>query len=344
MDNRVLISTFNKMSDAPIFVKNATELLGLSPRYLFSLECFTQTLPDSQADILWDNVQFLVDQGADATDAPEGPQVFLLNGWGEPGSAVAGGSSQPDARRFWTCWCAVHRSPSGPIILEFELERDIYNPLYPLPTSDGASSGSSSRGSRETSDPGSSTLSGNSDDRTTGPPSAMLTPDERGDDDDDDDDDGDMLSHQGLQGEENWFPRREDILESTTSFSKPLRALERMRRVRGSDTNHGQVNRRRGVRNTGIGTMDVFSVLAQVNDQLANATDLDIFLKIVVGVIKDLCQFHRVLIYQFDELWNGLVVAELVDWAHTHDLYKNLHFPASDIPAQVQFCHIVTWY
>ena len=61
----------------------------------------------------------------------------------------------------------------------------------------------------------------------------------------------------------------------------------------------------------------------------------DSFLKVVVGVIKDLTQFHRVLVYQFDELWNGQVVAELVDWKQTHELYRGLHFPASDIPAQV---------
>lgn len=256
--------------------------------------------------------------------------MFLLNGWGEPGSAAVEGSLNPEARRFWTCWCAAHRSPSGPIILEFELERDIYNPLYPLP-SDGASSGGSSRGSKETSDVGSSTASGNSEGRTLNPPSRSLTPEEK--------DTNNGSSQKGLEGDENWLPSHEDILESTTSFSRPLRALERMRRIKETDTSSSRTSRRKGGRGAGIGTMDVFSVLAQVNDQLANATDLDMFMKIVVGVIKDLCQFHRVLVYQFDELWNGLVVAELVDWNHTHDLYKNLHFPASDIPAQV--CSVI---
>jgi light-regulated signal transduction histidine kinase (bacteriophytochrome) len=82
--------------------------------------------------------------------------------------------------------------------------------------------------------------------------------------------------------------------------------------------------------------MDVFAVMTQINEQLGAAPDLDSFLKIVVGVIKDLSQFHRVLVYQFDEVWNGQVVAELVDWRHSHDLFKGLHFPASDIPAQVR--------
>ena len=81
--------------------------------------------------------------------------------------------------------------------------------------------------------------------------------------------------------------------------------------------------------------MDVFAVMAQINEQFGSATDLESFLKVAVGVLKDLTQFHRVLVYKFDEMWNGKVVAELVDWDKTHDLYKGLHFPATDIPAQV---------
>ena len=39
-----------------IHVQNSTELLGLSPSYLFGLECFSQTIPDQHADILFDNI------------------------------------------------------------------------------------------------------------------------------------------------------------------------------------------------------------------------------------------------------------------------------------------------
>jgi len=81
--------------------------------------------------------------------------------------------------------------------------------------------------------------------------------------------------------------------------------------------------------------MDIFAIMAQINEQLGAVTSLNIFLKVVVGILKDLTQFHRVLVYQFDEIWNGQVVAELVDWNQTRDLYMGLHFPASDIPAQV---------
>jgi len=87
--------------------------------------------------------------------------------------------------------------------------------------------------------------------------------------------------------------------------------------------------------------MDIFAIMGQINEQLGTASDLDTFLKVTVGVIKDLTQFHRVLVYQFDETWNGQAVAELVDWGVTRDLYRGLHFPASDIPRQVcleKFC------
>lgn len=151
-------------------------------------------------------------------------------------------------------------------------------------------------------------------------------------------------------------PSAEDILESTTNHAKPLIALERIRKInqvvklsfatdpdvgalsanrlgRGSSAQTRRGKQRR--KNESVGMMDAFAVMSQVNEQLGAASDLDTFLKEVVGLVKDLTQFHRVLVYQFDENWNGQTVAELVDWNHTHDLYRGLHFPASDIPAQV---------
>lgn len=73
-----------------------------------------------------------------------------------------------------------------------------------------------------------------------------------------------------------------------------------------------------------------------MKEQLSSATNLDAFLKIAVGVMKELTGFHRVMIYQFDENWNGRVVTELVDSRATKDLYKGLNFPASDIPKQAR--------
>ncbi|KAJ7817678.1 hypothetical protein B0H14DRAFT_3741652 [Mycena olivaceomarginata] len=111
--------------------ENAEELLGLPTRYLFSLECLTDTLPQSQAGTLGDNIQFLSEFDQNTQEEEASPHVFLLTGWGAPGSAAPGDPNASNGRCSWTCWCAVHRpldptgmSNPGLIIMEFELERD----------------------------------------------------------------------------------------------------------------------------------------------------------------------------------------------------------------------------
>ncbi|CCL99470.1 uncharacterized protein FIBRA_01488 [Fibroporia radiculosa] len=360
--------------------ENSTELLGLSPRYLFSLACFSETLSEQQSDILFDNIQYLTDTSLSPEEQAENLHVFMLSGWGEPNTAFPDTMSRdPHNRRNWTCWCAAHRpqmvaptnlgsinddsstnshaSTQSLIILEFELEKDTFNPLYPPFAEEGSfQSGvsSPSNGSISTSNSSARTLvssaSASSEERmvtpedstsslvssdssvVTGQIETSSTPSQES-------------SAYNFPGPDDWMPSPEEIMESTTSRAKPLLALERLRRTRKSamegltspnqsNTRQGPPRRRRG---TGtVGMMDVFAVMAQINEQLGSATDLETFLKVVAGVIKDLTQFHRVLVYQFDEVWNGQVVAELVDWDQTHDLYRGLHFPASDIPAQAR--------
>jgi light-regulated signal transduction histidine kinase (bacteriophytochrome) len=117
----------------------------------------------------------------------------------------------------------------------------------------------------------------------------------------------------------NGNPTADELAESTTSLSKPLRILRHARKRKGD-----------------AAAMEVFSILSQLQEQLAAATSLELFLSVLVGVIKQLTGFHRVMIYQFDETFNGKVVTELVDPRATRDLYKGLHFPASDIPKQAR--------
>ncbi|KAI9826641.1 MAG: Light-sensor Protein kinase [Thelocarpon impressellum] len=114
-------------------------------------------------------------------------------------------------------------------------------------------------------------------------------------------------------------PTPEEVEESTTNTSRPLRVLKSARRQKGE-----------------AAAMEVFNIMSQVQEQLAAAPNLQVFLKVLVGVIKELTGFHRVMIYQFDQSWNGQVVTELVDYRATKDLYKGLHFPASDIPQQAR--------
>ncbi|KAF9534532.1 hypothetical protein CPB83DRAFT_756080 [Crepidotus variabilis] len=320
--------------------ENSAELLGLPPKYLFGLKCFTDTLPDDQIGILWDNIQFLSEPAMRSEGEEGSPHVFLLKGYGAPGSAIPNEGESEDGKLVWTCWCAVHRAEvhssvesvkPGPLVMEFELQQDLHNPLYPAvaasSTSGTASPASSMTESSTVSDGPDWTLGGRRDLDLSGSEAPSIMP-----------------SSPGLEGDEDWIPSAEEIIESTTSFSKPLPALERLRRMTRGGPSHeatpGLSSRRpdrhsRSAASTG-GMMDIFAVMAQMNEQLGSAPDLEIFLKIAVGIIKDLTQFHRILVYQFDETWNGQVVSELLDWNQSHDLYRGLHFPASDIPIQAR--------
>ncbi|KAL9040720.1 MAG: hypothetical protein Q9214_004372, partial [Letrouitia sp. 1 TL-2023] len=114
-------------------------------------------------------------------------------------------------------------------------------------------------------------------------------------------------------------PTEAEYAESTVNLSKPLRVLRSARKRKGE-----------------AAAMEVFNIMSQVQEQLANAPNLEVFLKVLVGVVKEVTGFHRVMIYQFDQAFNGKVVTELVDPRATKDLYKGLNFPASDIPKQAR--------
>ncbi|GAA5877871.1 hypothetical protein JCM1840_002929 [Sporobolomyces johnsonii] len=123
-------------------------------------------------------------------------------------------------------------------------------------------------------------------------------------------------------------PTEADLLESTVSLAKPLRVLARAKARQAKRANKS------GSRI--MGEMDVLHLLSQINEQLGKASELGSFLKIVAGVFRELTEFDRVMVYQFDEAWNGRVVAEQVDWSRTKDLFRGLNFPASDIPPQAR--------
>ncbi|GAA6043349.1 hypothetical protein JCM8097_008042 [Rhodosporidiobolus ruineniae] len=147
--------------------------------------------------------------------------------------------------------------------------------------------------------------------------SEPFTPDERG-----------GFAEPEMYGENGINPTEADLLESTVSIVKPLRTLARMKEKQKRKSS------RRGGRSTN--EMDIVGLLSQINDQLSRADDLETFLKVTAGVFRELTEFDRVMIYQFDEAWNGRVVAEQVDYSRTKDLFRGLNFPASDIPAQAR--------
>ncbi|KAL4786875.1 hypothetical protein BJX76DRAFT_63309 [Aspergillus varians] len=117
----------------------------------------------------------------------------------------------------------------------------------------------------------------------------------------------------------NVIPSAEQLAGSTININQPLRILRRARRRKGE-----------------AAAMEVFSIVSQIQEQLARTNSMETLLDTTAGIVKELTGFHRILVYQFDSEFNGKVVSELFDPTMSIDLYKGLHFPAADIPKQAR--------
>lgn len=270
----VLIAVDDNYDDGRLVVRqvseNAADLLGLPPNYLFSLRCFTDALPDHQVNVLLDNLQCLTESNDPlATSEDHDVHIFMLSGYGQVGYGSDAIDFDVDLhRRTWTAWAAVHRSVSadnqepGLIIIEIEIENDLLHPLHPVtglretwPLLDVPAD------PQRTSSSYSSSTETRNDLETAGyVPTPITTPSTRGFAS------GKLFTS---QDEGEWLPNTTAILESTTSASKPIPALERMRRVAASSMlgNNNQTNKghRQPHRGTGsqsgqFGMMDIFSV------------------------------------------------------------------------------------
>ncbi|MGA2539093.1 MAG: GAF domain-containing protein, partial [Terracidiphilus sp.] len=69
--------------------------------------------------------------------------------------------------------------------------------------------------------------------------------------------------------------------------------------------------------------------------RMEGATDILQLFRLAAEEIRRLSGFDRVMVYRFDEGWNGEVIAEAVG-AALPVLYLGSHFPESDIPAQAR--------
>jgi light-regulated signal transduction histidine kinase (bacteriophytochrome) len=112
----------------------------------------------------------------------------------------------------------------------------------------------------------------------------------------------------------------DELKKSTSRASLPLRVL--------------QIARRKKQR--GVSSMDIFNGMTQAQEQLATAKNAQEVMDKVVGIIAELTGFHRVMFYRFDNHKNGCVDAELINTKASGDLFRGLHFPASDIPSQAR--------
>ncbi|RDW88143.1 hypothetical protein BP6252_00175 [Coleophoma cylindrospora] len=112
----------------------------------------------------------------------------------------------------------------------------------------------------------------------------------------------------------------EEFKRSTTSFSKPLPVIEIARQRKQKE----------------FSSLDIFNAMSQSQRQLSKAPDLQSVFDVVVGIISELTGFHRVMFYRFDNQKNGSIEAELLNPNASSDIYRGLHYPASDIPKQAR--------
>lgn len=75
--------------------------------------------------------------------------------------------------------------------------------------------------------------------------------------------------------------------------------------------------------------------------RINGATEPDELYRIAVEEVRRLTAFDRVMVYRFDEDWNGEVVAE--DRADGLNSFLGLHYPASDVPAQARALYRNNW-
>lgn len=78
----------------------------------------------------------------------------------------------------------------------------------------------------------------------------------------------------------------------------------------------------------------LYPALRRFVDELHGASTVDRLCQLAAADIRRMTGFDRVLIYRFDEAWNGTVIAE--DRNDLLPSYLDLRFPASDIPAQAR--------
>ncbi|WP_424493856.1 ATP-binding protein [Salinimicrobium sp. GXAS 041] len=72
--------------------------------------------------------------------------------------------------------------------------------------------------------------------------------------------------------------------------------------------------------------------LSSILNRLKNAKSTQDLCERAASLTKDIFEYDRVMIYRFDEAWNGEVVAE--EKAENATSWLGLHYPATDIPAQ----------
>ena len=88
--------------------------------------------------------------------------------------------------------------------------------------------------------------------------------------------------------------------------------------------------------------IDIFQELKNSLEQINRAVSVKEVSEISVKELKKLSGFNKIMMYQFDENWNGTVIAEESD--EGLESYLDLTFPASDIPRQARELYLKNPY
>lgn len=95
----------------------------------------------------------------------------------------------------------------------------------------------------------------------------------------------------------------------------------------------------KGQYNVGFGGF--YEAIRETTANIMQADDLESIFNVVCSNVRSFTGFSRVLIYKFDEEWNGIVVGESRD--HQTPSLMHHRFPASDIPKQARELYTVNW-
>lgn len=74
--------------------------------------------------------------------------------------------------------------------------------------------------------------------------------------------------------------------------------------------------------------------LTEIITKLSEATAAQEMCDIAAALVKEFLDYDRVMVYQFDERWNGQIVAETRE--KELDSWLGMHYPATDIPQQAR--------
>ncbi|KZL48105.1 cyanobacterial phytochrome A [Nodularia spumigena CENA596] len=84
-----------------------------------------------------------------------------------------------------------------------------------------------------------------------------------------------------------------------------------------------------------------YHLVKMAMSKLQYASNLAEISQIVVKEVKKITGFDRVMLYRFDQDWNGTVIAE--EKPEYLTAYLGLHYPASDIPTQARKLYSQNW-